>query len=156
MEFEKVRAIIAKQLDIDPETITPSSSLIDDLHADSLDIVELVIDMELCLGLRRGELLGLQWDDIDWEKNQIHIVHNRVVVNGKSVDKDPKTETSCRTVDVPVQLIQKLRQHKTKCLANRLRLGPAYMITNYVIVHPDGRPIYPEYVTQLFKKLQKK
>ena len=46
MDFEKVRAIIAKQLDIDPETITPSSSLIDDLHADSLDIVELVMDME--------------------------------------------------------------------------------------------------------------
>ena len=46
MEFEKVRAIIAKQLDIDPETITPASSLIDDLHADSLDIVELVMDME--------------------------------------------------------------------------------------------------------------
>ncbi|MBR2338215.1 MAG: acyl carrier protein, partial [Clostridia bacterium] len=33
-------------LDIDPETITPTSSLIDDLHADSLDIVELVMDME--------------------------------------------------------------------------------------------------------------
>ena len=46
MDFEKVRAIIAKQLDIDPETITPASSLIDDLHADSLDIVELVMDME--------------------------------------------------------------------------------------------------------------
>ena len=46
MDFEKVRAIIAKQLDIDPETITPSSSLIDDLHADSLDVVELVMDLE--------------------------------------------------------------------------------------------------------------
>ena len=118
--------------------------------------MELIIDIELCLGLRRGELLGLQWSDIDWNKNQIHIIHNRVVVKGKSVDKDPKTETSRRTVDVPAQLIQKLRQHKSNCLANRLRLGPAYTITDYVIVHPDGRPIYPEYVTQLFKKLQKK
>ena len=118
--------------------------------------MELIIDIELCLGLRRGELLGLQWSDIDWNKNQIHIVHNRVVVKGKSVDKDPKTETSRRTVDVPAQLIEKLRKHKNNCLANRLRLGPAYTITDYVIVHPDGRPIYPEYVTQLFKKLQKK
>lgn len=118
--------------------------------------MELIIDIELCLGLRRGELLGLRWKDIDWEKNQIHIVHNRVVVKGKSVDKDPKTETSRRTVDVPAQLIQKLRQHKNNCLANRLRLGPSYTVTDYVIVHPDGRPIYPEYVTQLFKKLQKK
>ena len=118
--------------------------------------MELIIDIELCLGLRRGELLGLQWEDIDWDKNQINIVHNRVVVNSKSVDKDPKTETSCRTVDAPEQLMQKLRQHKTKCLANRLRLGKNYTVTDYVIVHPDGKPIYPEYVSQLFTKLQQK
>ncbi len=46
MEFEKIRDIIAKQLDIDPETITRESNLIEDLHADSLDIVELVMDLE--------------------------------------------------------------------------------------------------------------
>lgn len=118
--------------------------------------MELIIDIELCLGLRRGELLGLQWDDIDWEKNQIHIVHNRVVVNGKSVTKDPKTESSCRTVDVPAQLIQKLHKHKMECWANRLRMGKNYTVTDYIIVHPDGKPIYPEYVSQLFTKLQQK
>lgn len=118
--------------------------------------MELIIDIELCLGLRRGELLGLQWDDIDFEKNQIHVVRNRVVVDGKSTVKDPKTESSRRTVDVPAQLIQKLCQHKTKCLANRLRMGKSYTVTDYVIVHPDGKPIYPEYVSQMFTKLQNK
>ena len=117
--------------------------------------MELVIDMELCLGLRRGELLGLQWCDLDWDKNQVSIVRNRVVVNGKSVVKEPKTENSIRTVDVPVQLMQKLRQHKTKCLANRLRLGKDYIVTDFIIVHPDGKPIYPEYLSQMFTKLQK-
>ena len=118
--------------------------------------MELIIDIELCLGLRRGELLGLQWQDIDWENNQIHIVHNRVVVDGKSVVKDPKTESSCRTVDVPEQLIQKLHKHKLKCWANRLRMGEMYTATDYIIVHPDGKPIYPEYVSQMFTKLQVK
>ena len=118
--------------------------------------MELVIDIELCLGLRRGELLGLRWEDIDWSKNQIHIVNNRVVVDGKSVVKDPKTASSRRTVDVPVQLIQKLRKHKLECAANRLRLGSAYVDTDYVIVHPNGKPIYPEYLSQLLTKLQKK
>ena len=46
MEFEKICEIIAKQLDIDPSTITMESNLVEDLHADSLDIVELVMDME--------------------------------------------------------------------------------------------------------------
>jgi len=44
--FEKVRAIIAKQLDIAEDNITPNSSLIEDLKADSLDVVELVMDLE--------------------------------------------------------------------------------------------------------------
>ena len=44
--FKKVCEIIAKQLDINPNEIKPESRLIEDLHADSLDIVELVMDME--------------------------------------------------------------------------------------------------------------
>ncbi len=46
MFFEKVRDIIAKQLDIEAGTITMTSRLIDDLKADSLDIVELIMDLE--------------------------------------------------------------------------------------------------------------
>lgn len=46
MEFEKVRAVIAKQLDIPEENITEESRLIEDLKADSLDVVELIMDLE--------------------------------------------------------------------------------------------------------------
>lgn len=44
--FEKVQEIIAEQLGIDKEKITPQSNLIEDLKADSLDIVSLVMDLE--------------------------------------------------------------------------------------------------------------
>ncbi len=44
--FEKVQKVIAEQLDIDPETITPETNLYDDLGADSLDAVELVMSLE--------------------------------------------------------------------------------------------------------------
>ena len=116
--------------------------------------MELVIDMELCLGLRRGELLGLEWDDIDWEKNQIKIIRNRVVVNSKSVVKEPKTASGFRTLDVPAPLMQKLRKRKLECAANRLKLGRNYIVSDYVIVHDDGKPIYPEYLSQMLTKLQ--
>lgn len=116
--------------------------------------MELVIDMELCLGLRRGELLGLQWCDIDWEKNQIHVVRNRVVVEGKSLVKEPKTANSVRTIDAPEMLMKKLRAHRGKCIENRMRMGRNYTVTDYIIVHPDGKPVYPEYLSQLFTKLQ--
>ncbi len=46
MTFEKVRDVLAKQFEIDPETITPDTNLVDDLGADSLDVVELIMSVE--------------------------------------------------------------------------------------------------------------
>ncbi len=46
MKFEKVREIIAKQLDADPASIEMESRLVEDLKADSLDVVELIMDLE--------------------------------------------------------------------------------------------------------------
>ncbi len=46
MYFEKVRAALAQQFELDPETITPDTNLIDDLGADSLDVVELIMSLE--------------------------------------------------------------------------------------------------------------
>ena len=116
--------------------------------------MELIIDMELCMGLRRGELLGLEWGDIDWDNNRINIVRNRVVVDGAPVVKEPKTKNSKRTVDVPAQLMAKLKAHQKTCMENRLKMGRNYIVTDYVIVHPNGQPIYPEYVSQMLTKLQ--
>lgn len=44
--FEKVKSILAEQFEIDPETVTMDTSLIDDLGADSLDVVELIMSLE--------------------------------------------------------------------------------------------------------------
>lgn len=46
MYFEKVRDALAAQFELDPETITPETNLIDDLGADSLDVVELIMNIE--------------------------------------------------------------------------------------------------------------
>ena len=46
MIFEKVAAILAKQLDVEEESITPETNLVDDLGADSLDVVDLVMTLE--------------------------------------------------------------------------------------------------------------
>ena len=118
--------------------------------------MELIIDMELCLGLRRGELLGLQWGDIDWENNQIRIVRNRVIVDGKAIVKEPKTESSVRVLDAPDMLMEKLRRHRGNCMRNRIKLGWNYKVNDYIIVHQDGKPIYPEYVSQMLTKLLEK
>ncbi|ACM60258.1 acyl carrier protein [Caldicellulosiruptor bescii] len=58
--FEKVKKIIADKLDIEEDKITPESSFLDDLGADSLDIVELIMELE--------EEFGIEIPDEDAEK----------------------------------------------------------------------------------------
>ena len=51
MIFEKVRDALAQQFEVEPETITPDTNLIDDLGADSLDVVELIMSLEDMFGI---------------------------------------------------------------------------------------------------------
>ena len=51
MIFENVRDALAQQFEVDPETITMDTSLIDDLGADSLDVVELIMSLEDMYGI---------------------------------------------------------------------------------------------------------
>ena len=51
MFFENVKAALAKQFEIDPESITLETNLIDDLGADSLDVVELIMTIEDAFGI---------------------------------------------------------------------------------------------------------
>ena len=52
MYFEKVRDALAQQFELDPETITPETNLLDDLGADSLDVVELIMSLEDEFGIK--------------------------------------------------------------------------------------------------------
>lgn len=117
--------------------------------------MELVVLVELTLGLRRGELLGLQWKDIDWEKKQVHIRRSRVIVKGRSVIKEPKTINGIRVIDMPDQLVQKLKLHQWACMANQQRMGKRYYQSDFVIVYTDGTLPYPEVISQRWTRLLK-
>ena len=52
MYFEKIRDVLAKQFELDPETITAETNLIDDIGADSLDVVELIMALEDEFGVK--------------------------------------------------------------------------------------------------------
>lgn len=119
--------------------------------------MELVLQVEVTIGLRRGELLGLQWQDIDFEKRQLHVVRNRVIVNGRSIVKEPKTANSVRTIDLPLQLVNKLKLYQWESMANKQRIGMPHSNEDFVFIHSDTcLPIYPEYMTQLYNKLTDK
>jgi integrase len=67
-------------------------------------------------GLRQGELLGLQWSDIDFERGTVAVVRTLGTVANKFVVKEPKSRLSRRTLNVPTFALDALREHRNAML----------------------------------------
>lgn len=74
-------------------------------------------------GLRRGEIVSLQWSDVDFEKNTISISKSTAYVAGESYIKGTKTKSSNRTIVFPPTVMKLLKQYKTEYYQNQLQLG---------------------------------
>ena len=74
---------------------------------------------EICLlalttGMRRGEIMGLQWQDLDFESGKLEIRRQAYYLNGKMATSEPKTKTSVRTIKLPEAVLNVLKRLKEK------------------------------------------
>jgi integrase len=88
-------------------------------------------------GPRRGELLGLQWKDIDFQNEQIHV--RRSLYKGRV--KSPKTETSKRTIDIGPTHVEILRKHRVEMIKAMFENGRQLTDDDFVFCLLDGKPI---------------
>lgn len=96
---------------------------------------------ELALsGLRRGEIGGLRLADVDLDGKTMAIVNNRLSAGGRSVENDPKSATSRRTLPLPDRLVATLKAAKARQAAERLAHGVAYRPRAYVVSNEIGDP----------------
>ena len=109
----------------------------------------------LTTGLRRGEIAALRWEDVDLDRATMAVVRNRVSAGrGKAVSvHQPKTRRGRRNVALDVTSIEVLRSHRTARLAERLRLGPAWIDSGYMFCGVDGAPLHPDTITAAFKSI---
>lgn len=93
-------------------------------------------------GFRRGELLGLEWKDIDWKNNLINVrrTSNHTVEHGTYTDTT-KTKTSQRTLKFPDCVMELLRELKTEQEAEAKRLGSKWTDTDRLFTRWDGSPM---------------
>ena len=114
--------------------------------------LELPVFICAYLGLRRGELCGLRWSDVDLEHQTITIENTRTQAGKKEIEKGTKTASSTRTLYLPDTLCDMLKAAKEHQQACRAEYKNAYDDNDYVVVMEDGRPFRPNYLSELFGK----
>jgi len=104
-------------------------------------------------GLRRGELCGLRWSDIDLTTGRVVVARQRTSVGYRVVEREAKTEAGDeRRVWLDADTMAAVKAWKKQQNAERLAWGEGYHQGGYVFTHEDGRPLHPDYVTKIVKR----
>lgn len=121
------------------------------------EIYRRVISLLLLTGLRRGELLGLEWQDIDFPHKTMNIVQTSQYLPKRGVFiETPKTKASRRLVIISDQVIDILRDQLLWQQRQSRRLGDAWVNSGRVITSENGTPMHPDRVTHWFGKFIKR
>jgi len=103
-------------------------------------------------GMRRGEILGLRWSDVDTDKRIVVVRHTIVLVKGHPHEDTPKNHEA-RTIDIDAATAAALRSHRTRQAQDRLAWGPDYTDSGLVFRREDGTGIHPDRFSQRFDAL---
>lgn len=126
--------------------------------------------LDLATGLRRGEILGLRWQDVDLEEGTLTVQQALAVVRadalpegaaaagkkGVLVFQEPKSKSGRRTIPIPEAVLPALRLHWAGQAREKLALGQAYQDHGLVFATATGRPIHPRNFTRSFYRLVEK
>jgi integrase len=104
-------------------------------------------------GLRRGEVLGLRWRDIDLKTPALAITQARVLAGYEVRTVPPKSRSGARTLPLDEALVSALKALKARQAAERLAAGEAYERGGYVSADELGRPVHPEWYTDEFHRV---
>lgn len=104
-------------------------------------------------GLRRSEVLGLQWKNIDFENKSIHIVQTLQQNTGGSYLDTTKTESSNRTLPMTNDIYNVLDKHKAEQESRQNLMGNYYIASDFVCTWNNGKVISPNYLTKTFHSI---
>lgn len=107
-------------------------------------------------GMRRGEVLGLRWADIDFGGGQLAIRQTLITADLITLFGEPKSRRSRRVVALDATTLDALQRHRRTQLEERMALGPAYPDQDLVFTRADGRPYEPDEFSREFDRKQRR
>lgn len=103
-------------------------------------------------GLRRGEILALDWESVDFDAETISIAAARLAVSGGSITGATKTKTSTRTLPMPEDLARALKSERKRQREAKLSLGSKWAGSGLVVVDEFGQGPHPDTLTKAWRK----
>jgi integrase len=102
-------------------------------------------------GLRRGELAGLRWKDLDLDAQTLTVAQQRTNAGNQVVVMAPKAKSQRQLLLAPAT-VAALDAHRKRQRVERLALGPAWTNTGYVFVDEAGNPYHPQRLLKMFEQ----
>jgi integrase len=116
------------------------------------DSLSMAFILAATTGMRRGEILGLRWRDVDLDLARLTVVQTLTSVNYKLYFGQPKTNRGRRSIPLDPTTVMFLRQHRARQNANRLVMGADWTYLDLVMTKPDGTPVHPDTVSDTFDR----
>ena len=147
-----------------PKTKKPKRKYYDDEQSKALisGLMELTeeqfkykvaIILTIFTGVRLGELMGLEWDDINFKEGIVSINRSSQYLADKGVfTKVPKTESSIRDVAIPDFVVSLLEEYKCWYDNQKALFGELWYDSNRLFVQADGKPMHPSTISKWFEK----
>ncbi|MDG9701818.1 tyrosine recombinase XerC [Streptomyces sp. DH37] len=111
--------------------------------------------LAITMGLRRGEIVGLRWADVDLERREIRVRKQRQRVGGELYEDDPKGRRRRQTLPLPAMCIAPLRWQRMRQAAQREKAGQDWQESGHVFTTRTGRPIEPRNLYRSFTRVAK-
>lgn len=116
-----------------------------------------MITLLIYTGMRRGELCGLEWKDIDFERQTLSICRSsQYLGNGNYITKEPKTKAGIRKMTIGTGVCQLLRQYQKYQNEQKEKAGDCWQETDRLFTQWNGRPIHPDTISDWFPKFLKR
>ena len=116
-----------------------------------------IVYLFLLTGMRRGELAGLKWDRIDLERGVLRTENNLLYSPSVGMyDDTPKTDTSIRTITIPFEMVELLKEYRKWYDREREKCGDRWNDSDYVFVQKDGRPMHPDSITSWMNRFSQR